>query len=152
MGRRAFDPEVFADRLDELFASKPPPGSAKPYSNRAAADRINEMAGKKIVGGQHIWQLRNAKCKSVGHEIVVGLTLLFDVGPDYFEAEQDEQAAGEDAAEQDRPASEFEQMLAGRGVRGLLLRTQGLSESTLEHFIAMMDNAREIERLPRVEE
>lgn len=132
---------AFARRLEHLFATIHPADRGQ-YTNREVAEEINQAAGRQVLSHTYLWQLRNGKRDKPSHDRVVAIAEFFGVSPAYFS--DDDVAASTDAQLKDIA------ILRDRGVRGLALRAQGLSEKTIASFIAMMDNAREIEGLPRM--
>jgi len=134
---------VFATRLEHLFQTVHPKNRG-PYTNREVADEINEASGRKVLSHTYIWQLRTGKRDKPSHDRVVALAEFFGVAQDYFS--DDDVAARTDAQ-----LAEVA-ILRNRGVKGLALRAEGLSPKTIQSFIAMMDNAREMEGLPAVDE
>ena len=134
---------VFATRLEHLFQTVHPKNRG-PFANREVADEINETAGRKVLSHTYLWQLRTGNRDKPSHDRVVAIADFFGVSQDYFT--DDEVAARTDAQ-----LAEIA-ILRDRGVRGLAMRAEGLSSTTLQSFIAMMDNARRIEGLPAIEE
>jgi ESX-1-secreted protein regulator len=132
---------AFAKRLEHLFETIHPAGRGQ-YTNREVAEEINQAAGHQVLSHTYLWQLRNGKRDKPSHDRVVAIAEFFGVSPAYFS--DDDIASRTDAQLQEIA------ILRDRGVRGLALRAQGLSDKTIASFIAMMDNAREIEGLPRL--
>jgi transcriptional regulator with XRE-family HTH domain len=132
---------TFAKRLEHLFATIHPANRGQ-YTNREVADEINQAAGRQVLSHTYLWQLRSGKRDKPSHDRVVAIAEFFGVSPAYFS--DDDIASRTDAQLQEIA------ILRDRGVRGLALRAQGLSDKTIASFIAMMDNAREIEGLPRL--
>ena len=91
-----------------------------------------------------LFRSRTGKRDKPSHDRVVALAEFFGVSQDYFS--DDDVAARTDAQ-----LAEVA-ILRDRGVKGLALRAEGLSPKTIQSFIAMMDNAREMEGLPAVDE
>lgn len=131
-----------AERLTRLIEIVHPPG--RRFSTREIANAVNTRAGRHVMS--HSWL--NDLQRGADVDPTVGrleaLAEFFGVSVLYFF--DDEVAL--------RTSTQLETLAALRdkGVRSMALRTAGLSDRSLSAIVSMMDNAREIEGLPKVDD
>lgn len=135
-------PGVLARRLDHLFRTVHP-GSGDPFTYKQVADAINADAGSKIISPNYLWQLRKGERTEPSHSRLVAIARFFGVDVSYFSDDQ--------AAERTDEQLELVTALRDQGVRRIALRAAGLSPGSLRAILAMIENARQIERLPDAE-
>lgn len=127
----------FAERLNDLFRRVPRPGSTAPYSNDAVAEALTRDGVS--VTSVYLSQLRSGRKTNPSARLVGGLASFFGVSVAYF-FDEDEAAAIRDQL--DKLA-----MLRDSRIRGIMTRTQGMSESSIEHLSGIIDHIRSIEGL-----
>jgi transcriptional regulator with XRE-family HTH domain len=130
---------VLADRLERLFRTVHPAGR-RPYSLREVAAAINDTAGETIISATYLSQLRSGQRTEPSHSRLVAIARFFGVGVDYFS----DAIPAEDASRQ----AEVAAAMRNAGIRQLALRAHGLSDSSLAAVLAVIDNARRLEKLP----
>lgn len=130
---------VLAERLNHLFATVHPAGR-KPYKLREVADAINAEAGATLISVSYLSQLRAGQRTEPSHTRLKAIARFFGVDVGYFSGD----LTAEDA---DRQA-EFVTAMKDAGVRSIALRAHGLSESSLQAVLAVIENARRLENLP----
>ena len=130
---------VLADRLERLFETVHP-ADRGPYSLREAAAAINDTAGETIISATYLSQLRSGQRTEPSHSRLVAIARFFGVGVDYFS----DAIPAEDASRQ----AEVAAAMRNAGIRQLALRAHGLSDSSLAAVLAVIDNARRLEKLP----
>ena len=126
-----------ADRLNELFARVPRPGTNQPYSNARAAEVLSS-AGVSVTGA-YLGQLRSGKKSNPSARLVAGIAELFEVPVTYFF--DDDQA---------RQIEDQLNALAGirsAGVRGIVARSVGVSDAGIASLAAILEQLRLIEGL-----
>lgn len=138
--RDSGDPrQRIADRLDHLFRTVHPKGR-KPYTLQEVAAAINEKAGKSLVNYSYLSLLRRGKRKAPSPEVLQALADFFGVDLAYFYS--DEKASRVD--EQLKLAA----ALRDTDVARIATRAAGLSEQSLRAILAVVENARNLEKLP----
>lgn len=126
-----------ADRLNELFARVPRPGTAQPYSNDRAAEELSS-AGVSVTGA-YLGQLRSGKKNNPSARLIAGIAELFEVPITYFF--DDDQA---------RQIEDHLNALIGirsAGVRGIVARSVGVSDAGIASLAAILEQLRLIEGL-----
>lgn len=136
-------PQTVAERLDHLFRTVYPRGGA-PYSYRAAATKINEMAGKKMISSVYLQQIRTGARPTPSHEKLTWVARLFGVPVGYF---SDDQLA-ERVDQQLATVTEWRDA----GVRAIALLASGLSAEAMEAIKTQLRYARRQEGLPEIPE
>lgn len=130
---------VLAERLNALLAHSPRPGGGT-YTLREVADGINAAEGERLVSVTYLSQLRTGVRSNPGFRRLQAIAAFFGVPVEYF---SDSEVARR---------SDDELQLLGRmrdaGVRGIMLRAEGLSEEALEAVRTLMDHYRTREGLP----
>ncbi|MFI7588141.1 helix-turn-helix domain-containing protein [Spongisporangium articulatum] len=126
-----------ADRLETLFRTVHPAGRGE-YTNKEVADAIAADGGATI-SVTYLWQLRNGQRDNPTMHHLEAIAKFFGVPPSYFF--DDEAAARLD-----------EQLgvltaLRDANVRGVALRTFGLSPAGVEAVTAMIEQVRRLEGL-----
>ena len=126
-----------ADRLNELFARVPRPGTVQPYSNDRAAEELSS-AGVSVTGA-YLGQLRSGKKSNPSARLVAGIAELFDVPVTYFF----------DEAQAQRITDQLDGLVAIRSanVRGIVARSVGVSDAGLASLAAILEQLRLMEGL-----
>lgn len=132
----------FAERLDALFQRVPKPGTTDSYSNAAVADELS--ATGVPVTAMYLSQLRRGVKDNPSAKLVGGLAAFFGVPVAYF---FDQEEASRIQAQLDQLA-----ILRDQRIRGIMHRTQGMSEAGVEHLAGIIDHIRSIEGLDRDQE
>jgi transcriptional regulator with XRE-family HTH domain len=133
------DPGVVAQRLDHLFRTVHPKNRA-PYTYQEVADGINTAAGEKIISPSYLWQLRKGTRAEPSHNRLAAIAKFFGVPLTYFTDDQTARETDEQL--------ELLVALRDQGVQHLAMRAAGLSAGSLQAILAMIENARKIEKLP----
>lgn len=131
-----------ADLLDHLFCEVHPAGRG-PYTYAEVAQGVRETTGSSLTASA-IQQLRTGKNDNPKMATVRALAAFFGVPPSYF---FEEEAAGRTLAEVGVVAA-----MRDADVRGLALRANGLSPSSLEMVTVVIDHARRLEGLADYED
>jgi transcriptional regulator with XRE-family HTH domain len=129
---------ALADRLNRLFETVHPPGRG-PYSNEEAARAIRAEGGD--ISRAYLSYLRNGTRDNPTLQHLEALARFFDVPAAYF---FDEGIAAETDAQLEILAA-----LRDAGIRSVALRVAGLSPKGLHAVIAMIEEVRALEGLPR---
>lgn len=138
--RDSGDPrQRIAERLDHLFRTVHPK-DRKPYTLQEVATAINDKAGKSLVNYSYLSLLRRGKRKAPSPEVLQALADFFGVDLAYFYS--DEKASRID--EQLKLAA----ALRDTDVARIATRAAGLSEQSLRAILAVVENARNLEKLP----
>jgi ESX-1-secreted protein regulator len=130
---------VLAQRLDHLFHTVHPPDRG-PYTLREAADGINQTLGSKVMSAAYLSQLRTGQRTEPSHTRLTAIARFFGVDVHYFSDDQ--------VAERTNVQIELLGELRDSKVRGIALRTAGLSDASLDTVRAVIENARRLEGLP----
>jgi len=130
---------MLAERLDLLFETVHPAGRG-PYTLREAADGINAEAGETIISPAYLSQLRTGKRGEPSHSRLAAIARFFGVDIGYFSGQVPDGNAGRQA--------EALAAMQDPGIRAIALRARGLSEPSLAAVLAVIENARRLERLP----
>ena len=132
-----------AEKLDLLFDTiRPPEHKDRKYSPNAVAAKINERAGKEIITGVYIWQLRTGRAKNPTLVKLRALASFFGVPVAYLVDD------GEEADLVHRDLSALRGMLRLE-VRGLAARLANLPGPGLDYvrdIIIQVDHAYELQR------
>ncbi|MFE6101286.1 helix-turn-helix domain-containing protein [Streptomyces laurentii] len=131
-GRRSL-----ASKLDHLFETVRPRDRG-PYTHEEVANEIAKRGGPTI-SASYIWSLRTGKKDNPTMRHLEALADFFGVPPSYFFASEDSE----------RIESELELLTAFRDaeVRGVALRSSGLSTETLQTILGFVERARALEGL-----
>lgn len=124
--------------LDKLYPDKRTrPGYAK------LAASIREQTGKPM-SATYLWELASGRKRNLTQETLVTLATFFGVPGEYF---LDDAVTSRVDAQLD-----LAHALRNTKVRSIALRAEGLSDDTLDALLAMVTEARRIERLGPVED
>lgn len=129
-----------AERLTRLIEIVHPPG--RRYSTREIAKTINDRAGRHVMSHTWLNDLQRGVELDPGIKRLEALAAFFGVTLLYF--------VDDDVALRTSQQLEMLAALRDHGVRSMALRSPGLSDRSLSAIVGMMDNAREIEGLPKV--
>lgn len=128
----------FTARLSALFERVVDPHTRKPYANSTVAKELTD-AGTPVSGG-YIGQLRNGYKSDPSARVVGAIAEFFGVSVEYFFGPDEE--AEETIAQLDQIVR-----LRNQGVRGILMRAQGISPEALEQVAGILDHIRKLEGL-----
>lgn len=130
-----------AQRLERLFATVRR-RDERPMSNAAAAKAITEKTGVSI-SSAYLWQLRSGKSTNPTVEPLRAIAEFFGISPSYLiDPEVDPKIEAQ---------LELIQVLRDAGIRDLAMRASGLTPEAIDSLRAMVDHARQLEKLPPVE-
>ncbi|NIH88445.1 hypothetical protein [Amycolatopsis granulosa] len=112
------------------------PGGRPGYAKLAA--QIRERTGSTL-SSTYLWELASGRKRNLTQETLGTLAAFFGVPPEYFL----------DDAVTSRVDAQLElaRALRNHKVRSIALRAEGLSDDTLDALLAMVTEARKIERL-----
>lgn len=134
---------VLAARLDTLLAHAPRPGGGT-YTLREVADGINQAEGERLVSATYLSQLRTGARANPGYRRLQAIAAFFGVPVEYF--------SDEDVARRTDEELRLLGKMRDAGVRGIMLRAEGLSDGALEAVRTLMDHYRSREGLPPAEQ
>jgi transcriptional regulator with XRE-family HTH domain len=126
-----------AERLNDLFARVPRPGTTQPYSNEAAGAELS-AAGVSVTG-VYLSMLRSGRANNPSARLLAAIASFFGVPISYF-FDEDEAASIRDQLD----------TLAGlrdARIQGIMTRTQGMSEAGIASLAGIVDHIRRIEGL-----
>ncbi|MCX5340304.1 helix-turn-helix domain-containing protein [Streptomyces sp. NPDC058409] len=128
---------TLASKLDYLFETVRPRGRAA-YTHEEVATEIAKRGGP-TVSASYIWSLRTGKKDNPTMRHLEALADFFGVPPSYFFSAEDSE----------RVESELALLTAFRDaeVRGVALRSSGLSSETLQTIRGFVERARALEGL-----
>jgi transcriptional regulator with XRE-family HTH domain len=131
---------TLAVRLDQLFRTARPQG--RKWTNAEVAAELKAASPELKVGAVYLSQLRTGKRTNPSQELLAALARFFGVSVGYF---FDEKIA-------ESVLSELASLEAMRqaGVRAVAMRAAGLPEESLQAITAILDQYREMQRLPPV--
>jgi len=130
-----------AARLERLFDTLRR-RDERPISNAAAAKAITEKTGYSI-SAAYLWQLRSGKSTNPTVEPLRAIAEFFGIAPSYLiDPEIDPKIEAQ---------LELIQVLRDAGIRDLAMRASGLTPEAIGSLRAMVDHARQLEKLPPVE-
>lgn len=130
----------FARTLDGLIRPRPrPDGRAGVMSNEQVAEEVNALAGRDVVSGTYVWQLRTGRRRNPSLEAITALADYFKVSPSDFLDDKARQLGDEELR--------LITALQDAGVSELAARAVGLSPKTLQSILTMVDHARQLENL-----
>jgi transcriptional regulator with XRE-family HTH domain len=128
-------------KINHLVATLYPDESSRPGFGKLA-QQIRERTNSSF-SSTYLWELATGKKNNLTQSTLSTLAEFFGVPQEYFL--NDEVAARVDAQ------LELAQSLRNRKVRSIALRAEGLSDGTLDSILAILDQARKIEKLPPLE-
>lgn len=132
---------LVARRLDALFRTHlPKDGKGREYSYKQVEKAINDAAGPKSISHQYIWQLRKGQSVNPTLRSLQLLAAFFSVPVTYF--------FDDDEAARLAEHIEFVNAVGDGLVKQIAVRCAGLSDSSLNAILAMVENARKLEGLP----
>lgn len=129
-----------AARLDALFRTARPRG--KKWTNAEVAAELKAVSPDLKVGAVYLSQLRTGKRTNPSQELLAALARFFGVSVGYF---FDEKIAESVLTE----LASIEAMRQA-GVRAVAMRAAGLPEESLQAITAILDQYRQMQRLPPV--
>jgi len=131
------EPGSLAEKIDHLFNTVHP--SSGPYTHQQVSDAIHKRGGPTI-SATYLWQLRYGKRDNPTMQHIEALSKFFGVPATYF---FDDETTRQVNAQLELVAS-----LRDEQVRGILLRTSGVSPQGLKALSDMADHVRKLEGLP----
>lgn len=135
------DDGTLARKINHLMATLYPDPRSRPGFARLAQE-IRGKTGSSI-SHTYLWELATGKKRNLTQTTLATLAEFFGVPAEYFL--DDELAA--------RIDRQLDLVLALRShkVRSIALRAEGLSDASLDSILAMLSQARKIERLPALD-
>ncbi|MGP3990922.1 hypothetical protein [Streptomyces sp. 3N207] len=130
----------FDQRLNALIQAIYPDSRKRPGFARLAAE-IREATGGTI-SATYLWELSTGKKRNVTLDQLDILAEFFGVPPEYF--------LNEEVSERVNAQLSLLSALRDTRVRNLALRSEGLSPSTLDAFLIMINEARKVQNLSDV--
>jgi transcriptional regulator with XRE-family HTH domain len=133
---------LLAARLDKLFRTSRP-GSKRWTNDEVATELKRANPGVKVTGA-YLSALRSGKRTRPSPELQLALARFFGVAPAYFF----------DAGYAERVDAQLELLddLSQAGVRSIAARAVGLSPESLAAVTAVLDQVRELQGLPPVQD
>jgi len=141
MPRKRRDPAAagperpFATRLNELFATRRDPATGKLYSARAVAAATG-------ISPSSLSDVRRGKVEAPGIDTVTALARFFGVDPGYLTGS--EPVVYPEIAQNDQALREA---LENPVVRDIAIQTRTFNREQWDHFLAMLEHQREIDRI-----
>lgn len=141
-------PPSLADKIDRLFRVVRPAGTDREYTYREVADGVADR-GAPPISDNYLYMLRSGRRDNPGKKLLEALAGFFGTSVTYF---YDEPGTDELDDELRLVAA-----LRNSSIRELALRSVNLSTGNLRHLLGIVEQVREMERLPerarpRVEE
>nr|WP_157529370.1 helix-turn-helix domain-containing protein [Kibdelosporangium sp. MJ126-NF4]CEL23163.1 FIG01129240: hypothetical protein [Kibdelosporangium sp. MJ126-NF4]CTQ90301.1 FIG01129240: hypothetical protein [Kibdelosporangium sp. MJ126-NF4] len=133
---------TLASRLDDLFKMVRPQG--RRWTNADVVAELKKVAPSLKVGAVYLSQLRTGKRTNPSHELLAALANFFGVSVAYFFDEQ--------LAESVRTELAAVETMRQAGVRAVAMRAAGMREENLKAIMAIMDQYRQMQGLPPVED
>ncbi|WP_191094878.1 hypothetical protein [Streptomyces kanamyceticus] len=124
-------------RIKDLICAIYPDKGTRPGYARLAQD-IRETTGGTI-SGTYLWELATGKKRNVTLEQLGVLADYFGVPPEYF--------LNDEVSERVNAQLALATALRDNRIRNLALRAEGLSPSTLDALLVMVNEARKIQNL-----
>ena len=132
--------QKFDQRLNELIQAAYPDRRKRPGFARLAME-IREATGGAI-SATYLWELSTGKKRNVTLEQLDVLAEFFGVPPGYF--------LNDEVSERVKAQLALLSALRDVKIRNLALRSEGLSPSTLDAFLAMVNEARKMQNLSEI--
>lgn len=132
-------PPPLAAKLDHLFRVVRPPGQDREYSYKEVAAGVVAHGGP-ATSENYLYLLRVGRRDNPGKKLLEALAAFFGTDPTYF-FETETTPAGDDEMR-------LRAALRASSVRQLALRSADLSPKNLESIIAIIEQVRELEKLP----
>ncbi|NJC70706.1 hypothetical protein HC031_13420 [Planosporangium thailandense] len=129
-------------KINRLIAAMYPDERSRPGFAKLS-QHIREATGTAI-SSTYLWELTTGRKQNVTRSTLTTLAKFFGVPPEYFL--DDRVSARVDTQ------LELAVALRNRKVRSIALRADGLSEETLNSILAILNHAREIEKLDPLDE
>ncbi|SDD96966.1 hypothetical protein SAMN05216174_12528 [Actinokineospora iranica] len=126
-----------AEKINHLRDRLYPDKASRPGYAKLAA-QIREQTGKPM-SATYLWELASGRKRNLTQDTLVTLAEFFGVPAEYF---LDDVVASRVDAQLDLAIA-----LRNQKVRSIALRAEGLSDDTLDALLAMVTEARRIERL-----
>ncbi|MGP4002857.1 hypothetical protein [Streptomyces sp. 8N706] len=132
----------FDQRLNALITAHYPDDRKRPGYSRLAKEIRGATGG--AISGTYLWELATGKKRNVSLEQLDVLAEFFGVPPEYF--------LNEEVAERVNSQLKLASALRDVRVRNLALRADGLSPATLDALLTMVNEARKVQNLSRVDD
>ncbi|MFJ2768851.1 hypothetical protein [Streptomyces sp. NPDC087300] len=126
-------------RIKDLICAIYPDKDSRPGYARLARE-IRESTGGTI-SGTYLWELVTGKKRNITLEQLGVLAEYFGVPPEYF--------LNDEVSERVNAQLALATALRDNRIRNLALRAEGLSPSTLDALLVMVNEARKIQNLPQ---
>jgi transcriptional regulator with XRE-family HTH domain len=140
LGQSASDPAQgqLARKINHLVATLYPDERTRPGFAKLA-QQIREST-KSSISSTYLWELATGKKHNLTQGTLTTLAEFFGVPREYF--------LDDDVAARVDTQLELALALRNSKVRSIALRSEGLSDETLDSILTMINQARRIERLP----
>ncbi|MET8679628.1 hypothetical protein ABZW18_19155 [Streptomyces sp. NPDC004647] len=132
--------QKFDRRLNELIQTIYPDERKRPGYARLAKE-ISEVTGGAI-SGTYLWELATGKKRNVTLEQLDILAQFFGVPPEYF--------LNDEVSQRVKSQLALATALRDARIRNLALRSEGLSPTSLDALLTMVNEARRVQNLPEV--
>ncbi|MFJ2175952.1 transcriptional regulator [Streptomyces sp. NPDC087851] len=138
-----------ADKLNHLFETVKNPATGRKYTNAEVSRLIREASGEDgpTVSESAIAQLRSGVKPNPTVRTVEALARHFHVASQYFFPDYDPEESAKI-----RASMELIETVRNGQVRGIALRANGLSASSLAMINSVIEHARNLEGLDKTEE
>ncbi len=127
--------QPFATRLNELFDKRLDPATGKTYS-------AQHVAAATGIAASSLSSMRRGKVEAPGIDKVTALARFFGVDPGYLTGS--ERVVYPEIAENDQALREA---LENPVVRDIAIQTRSFNREQWDHFLAMLEHQREIDRI-----
>jgi transcriptional regulator with XRE-family HTH domain len=131
-------PPSLAAKLDHLFRVVRPPGQDREYTYREVVAGIAARGGPPT-SENYVYLLRAGRRDNPGKKLLEALAAFFGADPTYFY---------ETEAPPDDDEMRLRAAVRDSAVRQLALRSADLSPENLKAIIAIIEQVRELEKLP----
>ncbi|WP_030662718.1 helix-turn-helix domain-containing protein [Streptomyces rimosus] len=136
------DRPKLAVRLDNLFKTVRPKG--KHWTNAEVAEALKQADPELRVGGVYLSQLRTGKRSNPSPDLLAALARFFGVSVAYF--------FDDEVAESVLSQVAAIEALRQAGVRSVAMRAAGMKKENLQAITAIMDQYRQMQGLPPVDD
>ncbi len=133
---------TLAARLDELFRTACPRG--RKWTNAEVAAELKAASPDLKIGAAYLSQLRTGKRTNPSQDLLAALARFFGVSAGYFFDDK--------IAESVRIELASLAAMREAGVRAVAMRAAGLPEESLQAITVILDQYRQLQRLPPVKD
>jgi transcriptional regulator with XRE-family HTH domain len=131
-------PAVLTKRLVHLFKTVHPKNRG-PYTQREAAELINELAGEDVISHQYLGQLCSGRKTDPSARKLMAIADFFGVDVKYFTDDEVAQRTDEEL--------EILRVMRDQGVKSIAFRSSGLSASSMKAVMELIETRRNAEGL-----